>query len=352
MKKKLKKPIKIIIVLTILLVMTGVFYGYLISPVDKNDKTPIEVKIERGATVKQIAITLKEKELIRSEWLFLLEMKINTHKSLKASTYTFDKTMNLNEIIEELENAKSMGEVQITFPEGERITTYAKLIADNTDNQYDDILLKMKDRNYIQTLVTKYWFLPSNVLDERIYYPLEGYLSPDTYYFTNKQVSVETIIETMLDEEGKKLEKYKDKLSSNTHYYITMASIAEVEGTNITNKKMIVGIFENRLKANMNLGSDVTTYYGLQRSLKDKVTSEEFTQTNDYNTRSALMGGKMPIGPICNPQLEAIEAALNPTKNDYYFFVADKHRKIYYSKTQNEHDRTIARLKESGDWLW
>ena len=300
----------------------------------------------------KIAITLKEKELIRSEWLFLLEMKINPHKSLKAATYTLDKTMNLNEIIEKLENAKSMGEVQITFPEGERITTYAKLIADNTDNDYEDILLKMKDRSYIQTLVAKYWFLPSNVLDERIYYPLEGYLAPDTYYFTNKQVSVETIIETMLDEEEKKLEKYKDKLSSNTHYYMTMASIAEVEGTNITNKKMIVGIFQNRMKSGMNLGSDVTTYYGLQVAMTSDLTSEQFASVNAYNTRSTTMIGKMPIGPICNPGLSSIEASVEPTDNDYLFFVADKNGKIYYTKTNREHEAKIAEIKANGDWIW
>ncbi|MBQ6539268.1 MAG: endolytic transglycosylase MltG [Bacilli bacterium] len=349
---KLRKPIKIIMILTILLVATGVFYAYLISPVDKNDNTAIKVKVQRGASVKQIAKTLKQDDLIRSETLFLIEMKLNHHKSLKAATYTFDKTMNLNEIITKLENATSMGEVQITFNEGERITTYAKQIADKTDNSYDYVLNSMKDRVFCGQFVNKYWFLTNDILNQNIYYPLEGYLAPDTYDFTNEQVDLTTIIETMLDQEEKVLEPYKSKIAKNPHHYITMASIAEIEGTNKTNKKMIVGIFNNRLQANMNLGSDVTTYYGLQRSLKDKVSSEEFAQTNAYNTRSVNMAGKMPVGPISNPSKESIEASVYPTKNDYYFFVADKHRKIYYSKNQVEHDRTIARLKESGDWLW
>ena len=64
------------------------------------------------------------------------------------------------------------------------------------------------------------------------------------------------------------------------------------------------------------------------------------------------MGGKMPIGPICNPGLVSIEASISPTKNNYYFFVADKNRKIYYTRTQEEHNRKIADLKASGDWLW
>ncbi len=352
MKVKLKKPIVVIIVLTILLVLTGVFYAYLISPIDKNDNTPIEVKITTGSSAKQIAKTLKQDNLIRSETLFLIEFRINHHKTLKAATYKFDKTMNLNEIIDKLENATSMGDVQITFAEGDRLDTYARQIADKTDNYYDDIIRKMKDRGYIKTLVDKYWFLSEEVLDNRIYYPLEGYLAPNTYDFSNKQVPLESIITTMLDEEDKVLTKYKDKLGNNVHHYVTMASIAEIEGTNMKNRKMIVGIFNNRLNANMNLGSDVTTYYGLQRSLKDKISSYEFSQTNAYNTRSSSMGGKMPIGPICNPSEDTIKAALYPTKNNYYFFVADKHRKIYYSKTQAEHNQTIANLKKSGDWLW
>ena len=352
MKLKLKRPIKIIIALTILLVFTGVFYAYLISPVDKNDPTVIKVEIKRGSSVKQIAKTLKKDDLIRSETLFLIEMKLNPHKSLKAATYTFDKTMSLNEIISKLENATSMGDVQITFSEGERLTTYAKQIADKTDNNYDDIIRKMKDRGYLRQYVDKYWFLTEDILNNSIYYPLEGYLAPNTYDFTNEQVPLETIIETMLDEEGKVLEEYRSKIEKDPHYYITMASITEIEGTNSTNRKMIVGIFNNRLNAHMNLGSDVTTYYGLQRSLKEKISSYEFAETNAYNTRSVNMAGKMPVGPICNPSKESIDAAIYPTKNDYYFFVADKNRKIYYSKNAEEHNRTIARLQESGDWLW
>ena len=352
MNLKLKRPIKIIIVLTILLVATGVFYAYLISPVDKNDNTVIKVEVKRGASAKQIARTLKEDGLIRSETLFLIEMKLNHHKSLKAATYTFDKTMNLNEIITKLENATSMGEVQITFAEGERITTFAKQIADKTDNYEDEILANLKDPRYAQKYIDKFWFLTNDILNSNIYYPLEGYLAPDTYDFTNRQVSLDDIIETMLDQEAKVLEPYKAKIQNDPHHYITMASIAEIEGTNLKNRKKIVGVFNNRLKANMNLGSDVTTYYGLQRSLKEKITSEEFAQTNAYNTRSASMGGKMPVGPICNPSTISINAAVNPDKNDYYFFVADKHRNIYFSRNEAEHNRRIASLKESGDWLW
>ena len=156
----------------------------------------------------------------------------------------------------------------------------------------------------------------------------------------------------MLDETNEKLEKYKSKMSSDPHYYFTMASIVELEGTNLENRKMIVGIFENRLNSGMNLGSDVTTYYGLQVAMTSDLTTEQFASTNFYNTRSINMIGKMPIGPICNSSLSSIEASVEPTPNDYLFFVADKNGKIYYTKTNKEHEQKVAEIKANGDWIW
>ena len=175
---------------------------------------------------------------------------------------------------------------------------------------------------------------------------------PETYYFENKDVEIEEIFETMLKQMDKSLENYKSKIQEKPHYYLTMASIVELEGTNTENKEMIVGVFENRLANKMNLGSDVTTYYGLQLPMTSDLTTEQFNTVNAYNTRSATMIGKMPAGPICNPGKGSISASINPTKNDYYYFVADKNGKIYFTKTSAEHNRKIAEIKANGDWIW
>ena len=87
----------------------------------------------------------------------------------------------------------------------------------------------------------------------------------------------------------------------------------------------------------MNLGSDVTTYYGLQVEMKRDLTPSEFATVNPYNTRSSSMRGKLPV---------------NPTDSDYLFFVADKKGKVYYTKTVNEHDNKVKELKEAGLWIW
>ena len=354
---KLKKKAKLLLVVVLLalfLIGIGVSWMVMTGPVNSNDKNDVEVVIENGSSSSSIGKLLKDKGLIKSELLFKIYLKLNNVNSLKASTYKFNKSMDLVSIIKVLEKGNSYNpdEVRITFKEGLRITDYAKVIDKNTNNNYDDILLVFKDLDYTKSLISKYWFLTDSILDSNIYYPLEGYLAPDTYHFKNKDVSVEDIITTMLDEEEKKLEKYKNSLSSNIHYYMTMASIVELEGTNSENRKMIVGVFENRLNSGMNLGSDVTTYYGLQAAMTSDLTTEQFNSSNPYNTRGAGMIGKMPVGPICNPSLSSIEASINPTKSDYLFFVADKHGNIYYTKTNKEHDQKVQEIKDKGDWIW
>ena len=76
----------------------------------------------------------------------------------------------------------------------------------------------------------------------------------------------------------------------------------------------------------------------------------ELNAVNGYNTRVSVMAGKLPIGPICNPSVLSLEAVLNPTNSDYFYFVADKNKKVYYSKTYNEHLATIQNLKSKGLW--
>ena len=115
---------------------------------------------------------------------------------------------------------------------------------------------------------------------------------------------------------------------------------------------MIVGIFKNRLAKGMNMGSDVTTYYALQKSMKEDLTAKEIETVNPYNTRGANMIGKMPIGPICNPNMSSIEAAVKPKSSDYLFFVADKYGNIFYTKTNAEHNQKVAEIKAKGDWIF
>ena len=159
----------------------------------------------------------------------------------------------------------------------------------------------------------------------------------------------------LLDQTDKILTPYKEKISASgksVHYYLTMASITELEGLNEKDRKMIVGVFNNRLAKNMNLGSDVTTYYGIQKNMTSDLTVQQFAQSNAYNTRASNMAGKLPVGPICNPSTISIDASINPTDNNYLFFVADKNGKVYYTMTNKEHEQAIKEIKQAGNWIW
>ena len=353
-KKRKAKPLFIVLMI-ILLFAVGLFISwfYFTSPVSKESNANIEVVIPAGTSTKKIASILKEKNLIKSELVFHLYVKINHIHSLKASTYMLKKSMSMKEIIIVLEkgNTYNPNAVRLTFKEGKRITDYANVIAENTNHTYEEVISIMQNKDYIRTLIQNYWFLTDAVLQDGIYYPLEGYLAPDTYEFKDKEVNVENIIEVMLKEEEKNLEKYQNELSIHIHDFITMASILELEGTNTENRKMIAGIFNNRMANNMNLGSDVTAYYALQYPMTKDLTTEEFNVNNPYNTRNISKLG-LPIGPICNPSISSIEASIYPTNSAYLYFVADKKGEIHYTKTLQEHEKKVAEIKEKGEWIW
>ena len=227
----------------------------------------------------------------------------------------------------------------------------AKTIAENTVNTEEDVFNLLEDEEYINSLIEKYWFLTEDIKNEAIYYPLEGYLLPDTYSFENKEVSVKTIFNIVLNYMDKFLSQYKDKVGDDIHEILTLASIAELEGVSNEDRKEIVGVLKHRLQEKMALGSDVTTYYAFKVDMGERdLMAKEIKAENPYNTRGPNMEGKLPVGPICNPSKEAILATLDYKTTDNLYFVADKNKKVYFTKTYTDHINLIGKLKEEGLW--
>ena len=349
----MRKIAIIFLIIGVLLLAGFGIYQYEISPTDKTSNAKIEVVIEKGMSTSQVASLLRNKYLIKNELFFKVYMKLNRKGTIKASTYYLRKNMNLDTIASILERGASNNDISITFKEGKTIKDYAKVISASTNISEEEFLSKMKDKSYLTSLINSYWFLTDSILNDNIYYGLEGYLAPDTYNFKDKNVTAEEIIKTLLEQENKNLTPYKDTLSKmNIHEVLTLASIADLEGVKTSDRKLIVGVFQNRLKKGMNLGSDVTTYYAFNEEMDKDLTSEMFNKYNPYNTRSSEMAGKLPVGPICNPSKDSILASINPTSSDYYYFVADKNGTVYYTKTSSEHTAKVKELKENGDWIW
>lgn len=357
--KKKNNVLKILIILAIIgivIIISGIaFYKYNLTSI--SDNTEDKIVVIDGGTITGIGKTLKENNLIRNEFVFKVYVKLHKINNLKASTYKLNESMSLKEIVETLQKGNSYNpdEIRITFKEGKNIRWIANAVSENTNNSYDSFIEKVTDSKYIDTLIDKYWFLTKDIKNTKIYYPLEGYLFPETYAFLNKEVTNETIIETMLNETEKKLAPYKVKIENSDlsiHKFFTLASIVELEGANADDRKGVAGVFYNRVKDNWSLGSDVTTYYALK--IDDfKVSLTEglglYKCDNAYNTRCSSFTG-LPVGPICNPGLESLLATLEPTEHNYYYFVADCNGKTYLNENETGHFNTINKLKRENNW--
>ena len=359
----MSKSLKIIIIAIIVIILgvmlnLFVWYSNALKPVDKNGNSGenlITVEIEEKMRTNSIAELLEEKNVIKNANVMKIYCKINKVNILQAGKYELDPTEDMPTIIEHIINGDvSSDEIKITFVEGKNIRWFADIIAQKTINTEEDVYNLLEDEDYIDSLIEKYWFLTEDIKNEDIYYPLEGYLLPDTYVFENDEISVKNIFNVILNYTEKCLNNYKTEFEENElsiHEIMTLASLAELEGKTLEDREEIVGVFLNRLDKKMSLGSDVTTYYAFKIELGERdLYKSELASDNPYNTRSAANAGKLPVGPICNPSTQSIEATLNPEKNDYYYFVADCQGSVYLSKTSAEHNNIINKLERENNW--
>ena len=349
-----RKKVFLTILFLILILITSfiLIFVHSLSPVNKKDEKIILFTVEKGWGKNKIINELKNKDLIRSEFFSKIIIKVK-NKELYAGTYKLSKDLSTNEIISMLEDQNNVENesIKITFVEGKRLSTYVKQISDNFNYSEEEINNKLSDKDYLNKLINEYWFINDDILNEQIYYPLEGYLYPDTYEF-KKNSSIEEIIAKMLDNMDVKLSNYKEeiKLSNySIHQLLTLASIVELEGVNSNDRAMVAGVFYNRLNSNMSLGSDVTTYYAVGKDFSRDLSQKDLDSCNGYNTRGTCVSG-LPVGPICSSSLSSISAVIEPTENDYYYFVADKEKNTYFSKTSSEHTQTVSKLKSEGKW--
>ena len=158
----------------------------------------------------------------------------------------------------------------------------------------------------------------------------------------------------MLDRMEEVLEPYKQKIDDNKytiHQLLTLASIVETEGMYREDRLNIASVFYNRLERNMSLGSCVTTYYSVKINMGDRdLYQKEINAANPYNTRGPGMEGKLPVGPISSISKISLDAVINPIETDYLFFVSDKNGKLYFTKTNAEHEQMIDELQSKGMW--
>lgn len=353
MKKFANIALVLLIVVTTIVVASCTVYNINIGPVSR-DKELKEVVIKEGETFLTIAPLLKENNLIKSEFFYKLYIKLFKPDTFEAGVYQLSENMGVKKIVEEISSGSNYSQsiINITFVEGKNMRYIASVIDEETNNTEEDCFNLLSDSKYIDSLIEKYWFLTDEIKNSKIYYPLEGYLFPDTYEFLNKNVTVEEIFEKMLDNTELKLEPFREEIEESgytVHEILTLASIVELEGASSDDRASVAGVFYNRLNDGWTLGSDITGYYGAKMDDWSNGLGEHIDDCNGYNTRGDCVVG-LPVGPVCNPGVESIEATINPQEHDYYYFVADCSGKTYLNKNSSGHDSTINKLIRENNW--
>lgn len=340
----MKKNKKLIVILSAIvgLILVGVItFMALLSPVSKS-KDIVEFTVKKGEGKEKIVENLKDAKLIKSKYATFVYIVLSGKKNLQAGSYEFSRNMSVKDIITSLSTGDIVNvkrdEVRITFKEGDTLKNFVTMVANETNIDYDEAIKKLSDKAFLKGLIADYWFLTDDILDEDIYFPLEGYLYPETYNFY-KETSIEQVIRKVLNLTNERLESIKSKIENskyNIHELLTIASIAEKEANSNSDRAMVTQVIYKRLGLNMALGMDVTSYYGVQKEMTETITQLDLNDKNPYNTRVTTFIG-LPVGPICNPSLGSINAALEPADTDYLYFVADINTgKVYFAKTNEE----------------
>lgn len=332
-----------VLYLLIVGIIVGVASDFLISgaydllAADRPEGTAI-IEIKPETTDDEVIDLLYDAGAIQNKLFYKLYATV-TDASYRAGTYNISTKLDYEGIINSLQsNSNRSDTVKLTFIEGETAQTIAaKLEAANVCSA-SDFLNALNAEDF-----TNYKFIRRiNNPDERAYF-IEGYLFPDTYEFYMYE-NPKTVIKRFLNNiNGSKLtaEMYDraESLGMSIDEIWTLASIIQKEAGNKEDMFLISSAFHNRLNnwgETAMLQSDVTKMY--EDALIDQFPQIE----NLYDTydRSGL-----PAGPICNPGMDAIRAALYPKKTNYYYFVADVNGKTYYATTLAQHEANIAFTK-------
>ena len=329
-KKKIILWVFLGVVLTSLL-GTAAFYYYGMSPKDQNSELR-EFVLSKGTSKLSLVEKLEQEGFISNALVLKAYLFFHSELNLQAGTYELSSNMAPKDILKKM----SQGEIKndstsVMLVPGRRLKEYVEQIASKIEITENELWNQMSDQTYLRELITKYWFLEDSILNTDIYYPLEGYFTPDTYTFYEHSTAKE-VIEKILNQTENKLEPLKDQL----------------EAVNENDRKTVSQVIQKRLSMKKGLGMDVTTYYAVKKDMKEGLTLSDLKTVSPYNTSemNSSMAGKLPIGPICNISVMSIRAALEPTDTDYLFFYADvKTGKVYFSKTYEEH---VAVQKEIG----
>ncbi len=319
-----------------LLVLVSWFHLELNAPLKVLPKKLL-VEIQRGESVQKIAMTLKEKGIIRKRLVFLLAYKLlYPRESLKAGEYEFILPLSLKDFLNKLIEGKVYLH-PLVIPEGLTRGEIAELLESMNFFKKEEFLEATLQTQLISSLDT-------DALD------LEGYLFPDTYFvpkgisafeFASMMVSQ---FKTVFNEDSR---RRTSELRMTTREIVTLASLIEKETSLPEEKKLISSVFHNRLRRGMKLDCDPTIIYFLKKEGKYKnsngLKKKDLSLDNPYNT---YIYPGLPPSPICNPGRDSLQAALFPSNEQYLYFVSKNDGSHHFSQTYPEHQRAVQKYQK------
>ncbi len=296
-------------------------------------QTQTFVDIDRGMSSRQIARELANRGVVRSRWAFLIVRAFHSRAPLQAGEYRFATEQTPWQVFDEIRRGQIFYE-ELTVPEGSNIFDIAAIL-DHLDMVKGDAFLKAAAD---PTMI--------NDLDPRAP-DLEGFLFPSTYRMT-RRTTARTLCLTMTGEFRKKWSALSGPVSgADLHKTVTLASLVEKESAIPAERPMIASVFLNRLRLNMPLQCDPTTVYAalLENRYRGVIRKSDLASGNPYNTYTHA---GLPPGPIANPGLGGLQAALHPSGTEYLYFVAkpDGSGSHHFSQTLAEHDQAVAAYRQ------
>ena len=308
--------------------------------VDENEEPIMETKLVDSADIGYVAQRLKEGGLIEHEWLFKVFCVVTKSDiKLRPGTYTLDTDMDYLAIVTNLGSAStSRATVTVTFTEGSTVDQIFEQLEKKGVASVEDLQDMAANHPY------KFSFLQEIPLGD--YHRLEGYLFPDTYNFYVGDDPKYVINKLLLNFDARFTDEMRKRVAESEysiHDILTIASLIEKE-TDGTDEKIIASVIYNRLNSRETAGKlqiDATLVY--INGGRNPVEADKEIDS-PYNTY--LYEG-LPAGPIANPGMAAIRAAMNPDKTNYYYYVLNPNSNRHeYSTNYRDHVNLVNKYAE------
>lgn len=299
----------------------------------KGFRTETFVDVEHGMSSRQIARTLAHQGVVRSQWAFWAVRILRPHAKLQAGEYRFATAQTPWQVFEEIRRGEVFYE-EITVPEGSNIFDIASLL-DHLDMVKGSAFLEAAAKSdLIQDLDPR---APD----------LEGYLFPSTYRMTRRTTAEQLCLAMTLEFRKRWASLGAPARHADVHQAVTLASLVEKETAVPEERPIIASVFLNRMRMNMPLQCDPSTVYAalIEKRYRGVIHKSDLASTNPYNTYAHT---GLPPGPIANPGIQSLHAALLPAATSYLYFVAkpDGSGSHHFSATLSEHEKAVSAYRQ------